>query len=237
MRVKRYLSSREWLSLFVIGALGMMMILPIGYYFAYGYIPEIWLRESGLYETTGAIACFVAGLLNLVSFRVWWNQKQHLASLWMLLFALGCLLLAGEEISWGQHFFKYDLSDNIVAANFQQEFNLHNSRLIQSSNNLLSNIALKLLAIYLTLLPMLLVVFPTVEKWFRRLRMPIPSMLIAIITLVAGQMYRVSHNITGNARMEEMMESIFQICLLILAIECFYMTKRKVRIDLAYSVE
>ncbi|SMN01691.1 hypothetical protein SPONN_2772 [uncultured Candidatus Thioglobus sp.] len=229
----KHLGNREWLNLFVIGVLCIMSVLPGVYYFIYGYIPKFWLNENGLYETVGAMACFVAGLISLLNFRVLRNKKQHLDSLWILLFAMGCLLLAGEEISWGQHFFKYDLPDSVLAANFQKEFNLHNLKFIQPHNNMLSNIAFKLLAIYLILLPMFLVVFPTIEKWVRGGGFPIPSMLIAVIALLDQAMHRINYKIiysSSNLRssqiLEEVSESMFEICLLILAIEYFYLVKK-----------
>lgn len=226
--MKKYLSNREWLNLFIIGFLAIISILPSVCYFAYGYIPLHWLHEGGLYQTAGAVACFVAGLLSLISFRTLLNQKQHLNSLWMLLFAGGCLFLAGEEISWGQHFFGYDLPDNIAAANFQQEFNLHNSKLIQPYNGMISSILFKILALYLVGLPMFLVAFPTVKNWIRG-SIPIPNMVIAIIALFARTTKEVTGQIYSGRNgwlASEIIECIFEICLLILAIECFYAVKK-----------
>jgi hypothetical protein len=232
--MKRQLSNREWLSLFLIGLSSLVSILPGAYYFVYGYIPGFWLGEGGLYETTGATACFIAGLLNLASFRELSNQKQYLGGFWMLLLAVGCIFIAGEEISWGQNIFDFYVPESITATNFQKEFNLHNSMLIQSSNNSLSSIFSKLLMLYFIVLPMFLVVFPTIEKWIKRLMIPIPSMLIAIIALLAKVADVANHKIVyGSSFKEDKLhfgegvESLFELCLLILAIECFYSARRK----------
>ena len=40
---------------------------------------------------------------------------------------LGCILFAGEELSWGQHFFGWTVSDRWSEINWQQETNLHNT--------------------------------------------------------------------------------------------------------------
>ncbi|MDX1485252.1 MAG: hypothetical protein R3229_12310 [Alphaproteobacteria bacterium] len=46
--------------------------------------------------------------------------------LWLGFFAVGGVVLAGEEISWGQHFFGWDTPDWIRERNIQRETNLHN---------------------------------------------------------------------------------------------------------------
>ena len=44
-----------------------------------------------------------------------------------LLGALSCLYIAGEEMSWGQHFFHWNTPEYWVAVNRQEETNLHNT--------------------------------------------------------------------------------------------------------------
>ena len=46
---------------------------------------------------------------------------------WVLLAMLGCLYVAGEEVSWGQHFLNWDTPAYWQALNDQQETNLHNT--------------------------------------------------------------------------------------------------------------
>src|SRR5690606_13691057 len=45
---------------------------------------------------------------------------------WLALAALGCFYVAGEEISWGQHFLQWSTPEYWSALNDQQETNLHN---------------------------------------------------------------------------------------------------------------
>jgi hypothetical protein len=47
-----------------------------------------------------------------------------------LLGALSCLYIAGEEMSWGQHFFHWNTPEYWAAVNRQQETNLHNTYVI-----------------------------------------------------------------------------------------------------------
>jgi hypothetical protein len=44
-----------------------------------------------------------------------------------LLAALACVYIAGEEMSWGQHFFHWNTSDYWATVNRQAETNLHNT--------------------------------------------------------------------------------------------------------------
>jgi len=232
--MKKCLNNRERFNLFIIGILFLVSISPSVYYLAYGYIPDFWLKESGLYETVGAVACFIAGLLNLGSFRLLLKQERNLNSLWFLLIALTCLFIAGEEISWGQHFFDYEVSGSIASTNFQKEFNFHNSTLIQSSNNSLSSVFYRLLVLYFILAPMFLVAFPTLKCWARQMMVPTPSMLVAIIMLLAkfGDIanYKIiygSYFQSDNLHIGEGGESIFEICLLIFSFEFFFYIKNK----------
>ena len=48
---------------------------------------------------------------------------------WFLILALGCLVVAGEEINWGQSLIPYKTPDFLVRTNIQQEVNLHNIEL------------------------------------------------------------------------------------------------------------
>lgn len=47
-----------------------------------------------------------------------------------LLGALSCLYIAGEEMSWGQHFFHWNTPEYWAAVNRQEETNLHNTYVI-----------------------------------------------------------------------------------------------------------
>jgi hypothetical protein len=48
---------------------------------------------------------------------------------WFLILALGCLVVAGEEINWGQSLIPYETPDFLARTNIQHEVNLHNIEL------------------------------------------------------------------------------------------------------------
>lgn len=45
---------------------------------------------------------------------------------WLLGWTLACVYFAGEEASWGQHYFRWGTPEKLVALNDQNETNLHN---------------------------------------------------------------------------------------------------------------
>ncbi|MBT8113668.1 MAG: hypothetical protein KJO47_08315, partial [Gammaproteobacteria bacterium] len=74
------------------------------------------------------------------------KEKIKFVSLkvWVVLFLLGSIYYAGEEISWGQHFFGWSTPEQWTEFNDQQETNLHNTAAIfdQIPRTLLSIAAL-----------------------------------------------------------------------------------------------
>jgi hypothetical protein len=54
-------------------------------------------------------------------------RSNRLAFIWLLFAALACLYIAGEEHSWGQHFFQWNTPEYWSSINRQNETNLHNT--------------------------------------------------------------------------------------------------------------
>ena len=82
--------------------------------------------ENGLHEISQFAVisfAFLAALSGL--FQVIIAGRFGLA-IWMIAAALGSLYVAGEEISWGQHFFGWETGELFQKLNDQGETNLHN---------------------------------------------------------------------------------------------------------------
>jgi hypothetical protein len=90
------------------------------------YLPALH-SENGPHETLQfvfAAAGVVFALLCLIpSIR----NKDLWLSLWSACFCLGCIYIAGEEISWGQHVFDWGTPEFWSQVNDQNETNLHNT--------------------------------------------------------------------------------------------------------------
>ena len=80
-------------------------------------------REYGLIENATALMLLGAVFLFLVCLK---KAETPWEKGWLLILAVGAIYFLGEEISWGYHFFHYDIDADLVALNDQQEPNLHN---------------------------------------------------------------------------------------------------------------
>ncbi len=104
---------------------GIVWFLPFGVF-------EAWRKgEDGPAEWLQFLAYAAASFF---AFRVAWRRRgrpRSLAFLGWLGLALFCLLVAGEEISWGERIFDWGL-DLIRGINNQNETNIHNIKGVES---------------------------------------------------------------------------------------------------------
>lgn len=80
----------------------------------------------GFLELGHFIIPFAAFILSLRLLRLHVVRENWLLWGFILLFGLGNFYIAGEEHSWGQHFFNWNTPDYWSAINRQAETNLHN---------------------------------------------------------------------------------------------------------------
>lgn len=104
---------------------GIVWFLPFGVF-------EGWRKgEDGPAEW---LQFFAYAAASFFAFRVAWRrrvQPQSIAFLGWLGLALFCLLVAGEEISWGERLFDWGF-DAVRGINVQKETNIHNIQGVQS---------------------------------------------------------------------------------------------------------
>ena len=86
-----------------------------------------WLvSEGGPYELLQFFVISVAMGFGLYALAT--TPPGHVwLRLWLGLACLGCLYVAGEEISWGQHFMHWSTPEYWAAYNDQNETNFHNT--------------------------------------------------------------------------------------------------------------
>lgn len=83
-------------------------------------------NENGVIEIAQffiILAAFFAAALCLISLK----NNNFWLSLWIGIAALSCFYIAGEEVSWGQHFLNWTTPDYWSNINDQGETNLHNT--------------------------------------------------------------------------------------------------------------
>lgn len=108
--------------------------LPLGF-FILETVGEVLLRsyrntwlvsEGGPYELAQFTIVVVAFVL-AVQTILFHTKGQAWLKIWLLIAALGCFYIAGEEVSWGQHFLEWSTPEYWAAYNDQNETNLHNT--------------------------------------------------------------------------------------------------------------
>ncbi len=109
--------------------------------------------ELGFVENATALLLLPAVVVSLLLFR---RRRQFPRGYgWLLLLlAVAALFFAGEEISWGQHYFGWETPQTIAEVNRQQEFNIHNTY-SKYGGNLLNNIPRQLLNVGMILIVVL----------------------------------------------------------------------------------
>lgn len=100
--------------------------------------------EKGIIENLTFIFLIIAIIACLFILFSKQKIKFSIFKIWMVLYLLGAIYFAGEEISWGQHYFGWGTPEKWSTVNDQQETNLHNTAAIfdQIPRTLLSLAAL-----------------------------------------------------------------------------------------------
>ncbi len=82
--------------------------------------------EFGLVENATWLVLLPAIVLGVLIARRGAALPSRWLRGWVVLLTFGCFYFAGEEISWGQHFFQWATPDAVARLNDQAETNLHN---------------------------------------------------------------------------------------------------------------
>ncbi|MGH7232203.1 MAG: hypothetical protein ACREJU_12705 [Nitrospiraceae bacterium] len=84
--------------------------------------------ENGLLQNLTVLCYGFAGivLLCLSIPRLVLHPASGFQRWWLLILAVGCVFVAGEEMNWGQTFLHYATPSWLEGANIQQEFSVHN---------------------------------------------------------------------------------------------------------------
>jgi len=112
--------------------LGFPVLVAISLFALHWYNPEYYVQEV-LPEHRGwlEISHFVFPFTGLVlCLRMLWKHNVRSWPLLMaaiIVFALACFYIAGEEESWGQHAFRWTTPEAWERLNRQNETNLHNT--------------------------------------------------------------------------------------------------------------
>jgi len=110
-----------WLPLVVAVVLILTWQMNPAFYKAYV------VGEIGILEGTHVLVPLISAVIALRILLMPETRRDRLVQVWILLGLLGCLYIAGEEASWGQHYAGWLTPENWQAINDQGETNLHNT--------------------------------------------------------------------------------------------------------------
>lgn len=85
------------------------------------------LSENGIYEILQFLVALFAAIFSFLCLLALKRGSDPFLFGWVLCFFLGCVYIAGEEISWGQHFAEWATPEFWGQVNDQNETNLHNT--------------------------------------------------------------------------------------------------------------
>ncbi len=104
----------------VLPALYLVRYLDLDFYLQ-------WMEgERGIIENMAPVLLVPAIFCGFMMLRYRRALPEPWIAVWFILHGLGALYFAGEEISWGQHFFSWETPETIRSLNDQNETNLHN---------------------------------------------------------------------------------------------------------------
>ena len=172
-------------------------------------------------------------LFGVLSLKMRKSLPEKWLACWLLLVTLGCVYIAGEEVSWGQQFFHWGTPEYMQEINNQHETNIHNiSSWFDQKPRLL-------LALWILIGGVLLVLWRLIRGikysnhdwrfWFWPGLECFPSALIAMF-IRAPEHY---HNITGDwplpvfVRFSEVQELYFA-CFLAVYLLSWYVRLKKI---------
>jgi hypothetical protein len=144
-----------------------------------------------LYLFAGAIFVYVAA-------------HRGFRNLWYWGYAVLFLLVAGEEVSWGQRIFNEVVPPSIEAINVQHEMNLHNLNGVHQHHHLY---AMLVCATICYAIPLTDRFIPAIRDLYRRFNMPIfPSWLFALPAIGFAFMFAARMHGGADFRLDEMGE-------------------------------
>lgn len=197
------------------------IILSFAIFFPDIYASRFLPEGYGVLELLHFILPLVAGLICLSllfhpAVRADWVIKAM-----TILFAVACIYIAGEEHSWGQHFFGWSTPDAWSAINRQQETNLHNT--LHIFNHTPQKILEFGILIGGIILPLWRYYKGPFTHWFFRLYVPSLALLPVALTAVFFKIIKwtYSHNLFEfqiMARPSEALETFYYLFILLYVI-------------------
>ncbi len=174
-----------------------MLLLTLFAYFYSAELMTLLIRrdehpDGGGIAENGILVVLLPGII--AGIAIFWHHRDQLPLWlvgWLSGWTLACVYFAGEEASWGQHYFRWMTPESLQNFNDQHETNLHNTStwLDQKPRALV-----ELWMVFAGLLvPLIRRFWPTVlwanhdwSRWFWPTAIGIPAVVAFLFSLVVG---------------------------------------------------
>jgi hypothetical protein len=130
--------------------------------------------EDGAIEWLQFAGYAAAAVLGLAIARRLLQRGDRLVAAAYVLFVVACVVIAGEEISWGQRVFGFGTPEELNALNKQNETTIHNIGPVQQT----FNVGLVVAGLYGWLVPLLLYARPRRASLGPRSRLLVPPLFL-----------------------------------------------------------
>lgn len=196
-------------------------------------------RENANAELLTAFFYFLAGTFLLIFTIRKSAQNKHkgnkLEFIFPLFFALFFLFIAGEEESWGQWLFDYQLPESVKEANYQEEINIHNLNFFLTSL-VSTHFILNLFAVLCGIIfPICYHFSTTIRSFMDRLHFPVCPLLCGPFIICGIINERVGVMILDHWSHCEIKEFIFSIAFFLFSISVLT-EKNKILLNSKYIV-
>lgn len=114
--------------IFIMVSLLIFKLNPELYNYLFGIL------EGGVFEWIQFLCYIFASIIGLISLFKIKSENKHFVNVLLFLFSIGTFFVAMEEISYGQHIFKWEAFGVFKEINLQNETNIHNLRVIMENN-------------------------------------------------------------------------------------------------------
>lgn len=146
---------------------------------------------GGIAEHGTVLVLLPAIIAGLVIVRHYRQQLPSWLLTWVLGWILACIYFAGEEASWGQHYFRWSSPEVLKSINDQQETNIHNiSSWFDQKPRTLVELWIVFAGLLLPLLrrfrPRALWADRPEFRWFWPTPIGIPAVLVFLFSFVVG---------------------------------------------------
>lgn len=133
--------------------------------------------ENGLIENIQSLLLLISIFILVRGFKIFKND--NFLKIFILLKIIALTYYLGEEVSWGQHFFKWNTPEIFTELNNQNETNLHNI------SNLLDQLPRSLVILWCGFIPLFFYFFRKKLNFSNNLNLIIlPSLKLLVVSLI-----------------------------------------------------